>query len=57
MTRPTTVIGLAALIVVGVIVADLLTHPSGTAAAGNAVNQLAQTSVSGLLGGSNKGGG
>ncbi len=57
MTRPTTIIGLAGLIVVGIIVADLLTHPSGTTAAGNAVNQLASTSVSGLLGGSNKGGG
>ncbi len=57
MTRPTTIIGLAGLIVVGIIVADLLTHPSGTKAAGNAVNQLASTSVSGLLGGSNKGGG
>ncbi len=57
MTRPTTIIGLAGLIVVGIILADLLTHPSGTTAAGNAVNQLAKTSTSGLLGGSNKGGG
>lgn len=56
MTRPTTIIGLFGLIVVGVIIADLLTHPSGTTAAGNAVNQLASTSVNGLLGGSNTGG-
>ena len=48
--RPTTVIGLAALVVVGIIVADLLTHPEGTKAAGNAVNQLTKTSVQGLLG-------
>jgi hypothetical protein len=54
--RPTSILGLAGLVVVGVIIADLLTHPSGTTAAGNAVNQLAQTSVSGLLGGTNPGG-
>lgn len=50
MTRPTTIIGLAGLIVVGVIIADLLIHPAGTTAAGNAINTLAKTSVSGLLG-------
>jgi hypothetical protein len=48
--RPTTLIGLAGLIVVGVIIADLVIHPAGTTAAGNAINQLASTSVSGLLG-------
>lgn len=48
--RPTTIIGLAGLIVVGVIVADLIANPKGTTAAGNAINQLATTSVSGLLG-------
>jgi len=50
MTRPTTIIGLAGLIVVGIIVADLVTHPSGTTAAANGINTLAKTSVSGLLG-------
>lgn len=50
MTRPTTFIGLAGLIVVGIILADLLIHPDGTTAAGNAINQLAATSVGGLLG-------
>jgi len=50
MTRPTTIIGLAALVVVGVIVADLVTHPAGTTAAANGINTLAKTSVSGLLG-------
>ena len=48
--RPTTIIGLAGLIVVGVIVADLIANPNGTTAAGNAINQLATTSISGLLG-------
>lgn len=48
--RPTTLIGLAGLIVVGVIIADLVIHPTGTKAAGNAINQLASTSVNGLLG-------
>lgn len=50
MTRPTTIIGLLALIVVGTIGADLLTHPAGTTAAGNAVNTFWKTSISGLLG-------
>ena len=50
MTRPTTIIGLAGLIVVGVIIADLVTHPGGTTAAANGINTLAKTSVQGLLG-------
>jgi hypothetical protein len=49
--RPTTVIGLLGLIVVGVIAADAIQNPNGTKAAGNAVNQFWSTSVSGLLGG------
>lgn len=48
--RPTSLIGLAGLIVVGVIVADLIVHPAGTKAAANGINQIATTSVSGLLG-------
>lgn len=48
--RPTSIIGLAGLIVVGVIIADLITHPGGTTAAANGINNLAKTSVSGLLG-------
>ena len=55
MTRPTTIIGLAGLVVVGVIIADLLIHPAGTTAAGNAINNLASTSVNGLLGSAKKG--
>jgi hypothetical protein len=50
MTRPTTIIGLAGLIVVGVIIADFLIHPKGTTAAANGVNSLAKTSTSALLG-------
>ncbi len=41
---------LAALIVGGVIVADILTHPGGTTAASKGVNALWSTSVNGLLG-------
>lgn len=48
--RPTSVIGLFGLIVVGVIIADLITHPDGTKAAANGINNIAKTSVSGLLG-------
>ena len=48
--RPTSVLGLAGLIVVGVIIADLIVHPEGTTAAANGINQLAKTSVGGLLG-------
>ena len=50
MTRPTTLIALAGLVVVGVIIADLVTHPKGTTAAANGINNIAKTSVSGLLG-------
>jgi hypothetical protein len=49
--RPTTLIGLLGLIVVGVIAADAVNNPKGTTAAGNAVNSFWSTSVSGLLGG------
>ena len=48
--RPTSLIGLAGLIVVGVIIADLIVHPNGTTAAANGISNLAKTSVSGLLG-------
>ena len=48
--RPTSLIGLAGLVVVGVIIADLIVHPNGTTAAANGINNIAKTSVSGLLG-------
>jgi hypothetical protein len=48
--RPTTLIGLAGLVVVGVIIADLVANPKGTGAAVGGINNIAKTSVSGLLG-------
>ena len=44
------VLSLATLIIGGVIIADILTHPGGTAAASNGVNQLWSSSLGGLLG-------
>lgn len=43
-------LSLGALIIGGVIVADILTHPTGTAAASSGINQLWSSSISGLLG-------
>lgn len=48
--RPTSVIGLLGLVVVGIIIADLVVHPGGTKAATNGINNLAKTGTSGLLG-------
>ncbi len=48
--RPTTVVGLAGLVVVGLIVADFLLHPQGTATAFNGVSALVVPSEQGLLG-------
>lgn len=50
MTRPTTIIGLAGLVIVGVIVADFLTHPKGVTAGANGINGLTKTSTQALLG-------
>ena len=44
------IFSLAALVVGGIIVADILTHPAGTAAASNGITSIWKTSVSGLLG-------
>ena len=52
--RPTTILGLAGLIVVGVIIADLVVHPNGTKAAAGGINTLAKTSTSALLGKASK---
>lgn len=38
------------IIVVGVIIADVITHPKGTAAAANAGNTAWRSTLSGLLG-------
>ena len=44
------ILSIAALVVGGVIVADILTHPSGTAAASNGLLGLWSKSLNGLLG-------
>jgi hypothetical protein len=44
------IFSLGALIVGGIIVADILTHPTGTASASAGLNQLVGSSISGLLG-------
>ena len=44
------IFSLAALIIGGVIVADILTHPQGTAAASAGVTKLWGSSINGLLG-------
>jgi hypothetical protein len=48
--RPTTAIGLGALVVIGLIVGDFLTHPTGTTAAGNAIVNIEKPTESALLG-------
>ena len=48
--KPTTLVGVIGLVVVGLIVADFLTHPTGTATAFNGVSALAIPSEQGLLG-------
>lgn len=48
--RPTTLIGLAAFVVTGVILADAFAHPSSVTAAGNAVVNIATPTYAALLG-------
>lgn len=48
--RPTTLIGLAGLVVVGIILADFIAHPSGTTAAGNAIVSVVKPTEGALLG-------
>jgi hypothetical protein len=48
--RPTTFIGLGALVVMGLIVGDFLTHPAGTQALGQSVVNFQKTSGNQLLG-------
>jgi hypothetical protein len=43
-------LGIAGLVVVGIIIADVLTHPTGTAAASTGIANLWGPSVNGLLG-------
>lgn len=48
--RPTNLLALAGLVVVGIIIADLLTHPDGTTAAANGFVSIEKPTISGLLG-------
>jgi hypothetical protein len=48
--RPTTGIALMGLVVVGLIIGDFLTHPSGTTAAGNAAVAIVKPTETALLG-------
>lgn len=48
--RPTTLVGLAGLVVVGLIVGDFLLHPQGSATAFNGISGLVIPSEQGLLG-------
>lgn len=48
--RPTSILGLAGLIVVGVIIADFLIHPEGTKAAANGLVNVAKPTFNALLG-------
>jgi hypothetical protein len=46
---------LAALVVGGIILADVLIHPAGTKAAATGVTSISKPAISGLLGGKNVG--
>jgi len=48
--RPTTVIGLAGLVLIGAIVADVWKNPAGTSAAGNGLANLWTPSVQAVSG-------
>ena len=50
------VFAIATLVITGVIIADILTHPTGVNAASSGFNTLANSSFTALLGGSNTGG-
>lgn len=48
--RPTSVIGVIGLVVVGVIIADFVTHPNGTNAAANGIVSIEKPGLNALLG-------
>jgi hypothetical protein len=48
--RPTNLLALAGLVVVGVIIADFLIHPAGTQAAANGVVDIEKPTFNALLG-------
>ena len=43
-------LAIASLVVVGVVIADALTHPKGVAAFGNSTNNILKSTYSALLG-------
>jgi len=47
---------IGALVIGGIIIADVLTHPSGTAAASQGISTVTSPAYAALLGGSNTGG-
>lgn len=48
--RPTSILGLAGLVVVGIIIADFVAHPEGTKAAANGLVNITKPAESALLG-------
>lgn len=48
--KPTSFLSLAGLVVIGIIVADFLTHPQGTKAAANGIVSIATPAEAALLG-------
>lgn len=48
--RPTTVIGVVSLGLIGVIIADVLIHPSGTQAAANGLVAIEKPGLNAMLG-------
>ena len=48
--RPTTIIGIAGLVIIGLIIGDFLLHSQGTATAFNGLSGLIVPSEQGLLG-------
>lgn len=48
--RPTSIIGVLGLVIVGVIIADFLGHPAGTTAAANGIVSVTKPPLQALLG-------
>ena len=48
--RPAGILGLLGLIIVGVIIADFVTHPTGTKQAGTALVNIEKPTLNALLG-------
>lgn len=52
--RPTSVLALMGLIVVGVIAGDFIIHPAGTKAVGNGIVAIEKPTLNALLGSTSK---